>query len=1041
MSVDVYKASAGSGKTFTLTQKYLRLLKKKHHRHILAVTFTNKATAEMKERIIETLSKIVDNKAKDAENEAKFTSQEAQQLLANLLHDYSHFNVSTIDGFYQQIMRSFVRELGLYGSYTLALDNKEVIAKAVEELTFSLQRDESQHLYDWLLTRAKEKIRVGESWQYQTELSKLAEQLFREDVAEALSMLRSLPHAKDQIDAFRKELIAKKKGILRQIHDEIAALKAIFKKANFDHSIKGNSSNGVLMQLDTKVSNDKWPTFTDPFIRLTLGTESAARAAFTKTKANDVLYAQLDALGFSKALGQLGSVLSNRKGAFNAIDAILVPIDLLPVLLDLEQIIHNYLKENNMVMLSQVNGFLHNMIGECDTPFIYEKMGNYLHHYMLDEFQDTSILQWSNFKPLISESLGQGNNNLIVGDIKQSIYRWRNSDWRILANIDQDFTPQYTVNHFPALMPGQDTKPATTNWRSYKDIVTFNNAFFTQFPLLFKTIDGAEMLLDAYQDVVQNVSPKHQDKQGLVQIKWVNAEGTSNIDKYGVWLREQLIETIKQVLAHGYLYKDIAMLVEKNKEGSLLASWLLEENIPVISSESLLLSQSPAVRLLVAVIRLSCSTQPEVDARVLSMIRNVSNEENKALVDAMQLPLFEAIESYIQIFKLNESDQNSAYLQAFQDMVSGFADHNYPDAQTFIQWWDRTGFKTKLPANEQLNAVQIITIHGSKGLAYPVVIMPFCLGDIYKKEDKANLLWCKTKGTEFTSLPVVPIYSKKILLETNPVFAQAYREERLYETIDFVNKWYVGFTRAEHALYVFSIKEKAKELKKGMALYQVAKQITTTLQQELLVQWKEEPLVETMTVGALPDKPQGKKEKEKMSDTISLPYYSKSFNDKSLRLRLKAKSSEQQRWGSTLHQLLQFIVTADDLEKALAKTIRMGMILPEKVGDARTDLVEILSHPQAKTWFDGSYSAVWNERSIITHTKKKNKQNAMYRPDRLLVKGDTIVVVDYKFGDEHDSYQRQIKNYMQLLADMGRWNNIEGYLYYHKTRKVELVSI
>lgn len=1040
MSVDVYKASAGSGKTFTLTQKYLGLLKKKHHRHILAVTFTNKATTEMKERIIETLSKIVNNEAKDVENEAKYTSQEAQKLLADLLHDYSHFNVSTIDGFYQQIMRSFVRELGLYGSYTLALDNKEVIAKAVEELTFSLQRDENQHLYDWLLTRAKEKIRVGESWQYQTELTKLAEQLFREDVAEALSMLRSLPNAKGQIDAFRKELIEKKKGILRQIHHEIAALKAIFSNANFDHSIKGNSSNGVLMQLDTKVSKDKWPTFTKTFIDLTLGTESAARAAFTKTKANDVLYAKLDALGFSQALGQLGSVLSKHKGTFNAIDAILAPIDLLPVLLDLEQIIHNYLKENNMVLLSQVNGFLHNMIGECDTPFIYEKMGNYLHHYMLDEFQDTSILQWSNFKPLISESLSQGNNNLIVGDIKQSIYRWRNSDWRILANIDQDFTPQYTVNHYPAPVSDLETKPSTINWRSYKDIVTFNNAFFTQFPQLFKTIDGAEMLLDAYQDVVQDVSPKYQDKQGLVQIKWVDADETSDKDKYGEWLRKQLMETIQQVLAKGYVYKDIAMLVETNKEGSLLASWLLEENIPVISSESLLLSQSPAIRLLVAVIRLSCSTQPEVDARVLGMIRNVSEEEKKALQEAMQLPLFQAIESYIQIFKLNESDQNSAYLQAFQDMVSGFADHNYPDAQTFIQWWDRTGFETKLPANEQLNAVQIITIHGSKGLAYPVVIMPFCLGNVYIKEDKAKLLWCKTDDTEFTSLPVVPIYSKKILLETNPVFAQAYREEHLYETIDFVNKWYVGFTRAEHALYVFSKKEDGKELKKGTVLYQVAKQITATLQEELSVQWTEDQLVETMTVGALPDKPQGKKE-EKKSDTISLPYYSKSFKDKSLRLRLKAKSSDQQRWGSTLHQLLQFIVTADDLEKALAKTIRMGMILPEKIDDARKDLLEILSHPQAKTWFDGSCSAVWNERSIITHTKKKNKQNAMYRPDRLLVKGDTIVVVDYKFGDEHDSYQRQIKNYMQLLADMGRWNNIEGYLYYHKTGKVELVSI
>ncbi|MBO7160927.1 MAG: UvrD-helicase domain-containing protein [Paludibacteraceae bacterium] len=1040
MHIDVYKASAGSGKTFTLTQKYLGLLKKgTSHKQVLAVTFTNKATTEMKERIVETLAKIVKGEAKKEENEAGFTQQQANECLAELLHDYSHFNVSTIDGFYQQIMRSFVRELGLYGAYTLVLDTEEVIAKAVEELTFSLQNSENKDLYDWLLKRAKEKIEVGESWQYQAELTQLAGQLFREDVSEALTLLRELPNPKGSIDDFRTELIKTKKAILSQVNAAINAIKDIFSQANYDYTIKENSSSGILMQLNTKVSRDKWPEFTETFIKLIDNDEKAARAAFRK---NDTAsYERLEKYGFSQAMMSLGSVFRKYKVTYDTIDVMLAPIDLLPVLIDLERVIQNYLKENNMVLLSQVNGFLNKMIGQCDAPFIYEKMGNYLHHYMLDEFQDTSILQWGNFKPLITESLSRQGKTLIVGDIKQSIYRWRNSDWRILANIDQDFK-QYKINHYPALLPGKQTKPATTNWRSYKDIVLFNNAFFTEFPQEFSSVDVDGVLLGAYQDVVQEVADKHKDKQGLVQIKWIDGGKIANKDDYETWVREQIHTALTQVLEKGYSYKDVAILVEKNKEGSQVASWLLEENIPVISSDSLQLSQSPAVRLLVAIIRKSCSTQPETDARIIGMIRNVSEEENQALAVAMQLPLCEAIERYIQIFKLNESDENSAYLQAFQDMVYGFSEHSYPDAQTFIQWWDRKGCETKLPANEKLNAVQILTIHASKGLAYPVVMMPFCVGDIYKKEGRDKLLWCKTDGTEITQLPVVPIECRRKLLETNDVFAQAYNDEHLYETIDFVNKWYVGFTRAEHALYVFSQKDKSGEEKKGLTLYKVATKITESLAKDLFVKWSNEQSEETMTVGALHDKPTKPNDTSATEcEVMSLPYYSKTFQDNSLQSLLKPYSSEQQRLGNTLHQLLQFIKTPNDVEKSIAKTIRMGMLLPNQEAWARTEITKVLEHPQAKTWFDGSYSAVWNERSIMTHAHKKRKSNAIYRPDRLLVKDDTIVVVDYKFGDEHDSYPRQIKNYMYLLKDMGRWSKIEGYLYYHKTRKVESVSI
>lgn len=1044
MSIDVYKASAGSGKTFTLTQRYLNLLKKTQHRHILAVTFTNKATGEMKERIVETLSKIAAGKAKSAENTPKFNAADAQQRLATLLHDYSRFNVSTIDGFYQQIMRSFVRELGLYGGYTLVLDQSEVINKAIEDLILSLQSSEHRAVYEWLLNRGKEKIREGEDWKFQNELASLATQLFKEDVVASLAELKTNPNIPQCIVDFRKKLIEEQKSIVEGVYGKVEALKTILHKAGYN--VDEDEKNSKIKQLWTKTKKNEWPEFTDPFI-MSLQDADGVKKFFVKDyqKSHPDVMTKVEAMGCPEAMQQLYEFLTSNRQQYASISVMLKPLDLLPLLFDLDDIIQKYLTDNNMVMLSQVNRFLQEMISECDVPFIYEKMGNYLHHYMLDEFQDTSILQWKNFKPLIDESLGNGNANLVVGDIKQSIYRWRNSDWRILASIDDDFSSQFKVNHFPAIDPVTQKKEPTTNWRSYEDIVCFNNAFFAKLPQVFNDIPGASELLSAYDDVVQKVAPKHKDKQGLVQIKWANADDAKKKDAYAEWVQPELLLVIEQALRMGYDYKDIAVLSEKNDEGSLVASWLLEKNIPVISSESLLLSQSSVIRLLVAIIRLSCSSQPDVDAFIVRTLRAVSPDEETELKLAMQLPLFEAVECYIQLFKLNADDKNTAYLQAFQDLIANFVDTNYPDAKTFIDWWDRKGNTTKLPANDQLNAVQISTIHSSKGLAYPIVIMPFCANSIHPSGGgNQTLLWCSTAGTPFTDLPIVPVEYGKLLSDS--YFSKAYHEEFLYKTIDFVNKWYVAFTRPEHALFIFSKKSKKEGTsQEGSVLYQVAKQVTEDLAVEREVEWAEQDVATVLTIGSMPSKPskqdEDSKDEEQKSAAVAIPYYSKKYKNNRLNLRLKSQNSEAQRDGNILHQLLQFIQTPNDLEKAIAKTVRMGMLLSDRIPWARKEMEYLLVKSPAKIWFDGSYESIWNERSIMTPANQRRHHNAIYRPDRLLVKDDTITVVDYKFGDPHDSYQRQIKNYMHLLKDMGKWKKIEGYLYYHKTATVTSVSI
>ena len=1038
MSLDVYKASAGSGKTFALTQQYINLLSKTSHQEILAVTFTNKATDEMKERIVSVLAKIADGVAKKEENEAGLSKEEGRTMLSKLLHDYGRFNVSTIDGFYQQVMRSFVRELGLYAGYTLVLNQQEVIEKALDELILSLESEENQHLYQWLLRRAENRIKQEKDWSFRKVLTELAHQLFQEDVVASIRLLQKETNCIELIAAYQQQLDDIIKGICSRIKTAVTAIVQVFESAGLQ--LKEDTSRGILQQLKTKISSNEWPDFSDTFLNLRQDWEAAFKADFKKK--NAATLELLQRKGFPTLLEKLFALMEQEKTLFFSAKAVFDQLDLLPVLLDLGTCIQRYLRDNNMVLLSQVNTFLREVISDCDAPFIYEKVGTRLHHFMLDEFQDTSIMQWENFKPLIAESLSNRKDNLIVGDVKQSIYRWRNSDWRILSTL--------LAQTFPVKNNTLDT-----NWRSQRYIVEFNNAFFIA---LADSLAGkiapayGEMLQKMYADVAQKVADKKALTTGYVHVEMLHRK--MDAEELQQLQQKRLIETILQVLEQGYCYRDIAVLINKQDEGNLVAQWLLQAKIPIISVDSLQLSQSPAVRMLLAIIRLSCSLQPDVDAYKLKMLCALSDKDLDDITKAMQKPLFEAVEQYIRLLRLHEDAKNSVYLQAFQDTVADFVAQHYADAKTFIEWWDTVGYETKLPDNDQQNAVQVMTIHKSKGLAFPVVIMPFSNQSVWRE---GKIMWCRTEGTPINGLPVVPVAWKKSL--GNSFFNEAYEEEYAYQVVDFINKWYVAFTRAENAMYVFSFdasssKEngESKAAPKGyILLKQLMEGVSATLSNNKLpATLHTEDDMQLFTIGSLPEKvSEEEKEKEAASKAekndeevaiiAELPYSSHPYQDNNLRLRLQADFSQQQRDGNTLHHILQYMQTSADAEKAIDKVIRQGMMMEQQREWARQEIAKVLQHPQVKTWFDGSYPTVWNERTIIA--QQADNHSALYRPDRLLVKDNSIVVVDYKFGEVKKSYNRQIARYMRMLQEMNKWQEVKGYLYYHKTGEVVSVSI
>lgn len=1061
----IYRASAGAGKTHKLTGEYLKLLfsKEMAYRRILAVTFTNKATDEMKSRIIDELYKLSAGEKSDYvkvlqekyEWDETRIREKAKKILITILHDYAAFNISTIDRFFQQTMRAFTREIGLQGGYGIEMDQELVLTEAIDNLLGDLDKPESKELLGWLLRFAEDKIESGGEWNLRRDIMALSREVFKESYKASSDEVNKDIENKQSLENYKNELYA----IIRSIENEVKALgekgMEILRQYALQPSDFKGGSNSPLKHFEKYAAGEmKEPTAT--FMNLADNRE----ACYTKTTPPGKM--QIIGCAFEDGLNEcIKGVISlfDDLKAYHTAKEIVRFYYVLGILNDVSAKIAEYREEKNIMLIADTTELLNKVIDGSDTPFIYEKTGTHVEHYMIDEFQDTSNMQWNNFRPLIEESLAHHNGNLIVGDVKQSIYRFRNSDWKLLdEQVTHDFSREQVTEE--TLME---------NWRSFKHIVEFNNAFFDVVPSILQLIynetletsslpEGEQALfrqkiMSAYNGSSQLIPPLFQDKAGHVKIEFLSDDEESDWKEGSL---QRLPGILEQLQDNGYALQDMAILTRTNLEAAMVADTLLtyKEEHPsehyrydIISDEALFVSSSQAVRFLVAFLR-HLKNPDDLTNKQMALFSYaiITGEPNGAdasdefppfIKDELRIlshqSLYELTEGLFRLFSGYIPDNEQVFIQAFFDMVSEYAQKENADLSRFLEWWDETGYRRAIATPDGQNAVRILTVHKSKGLGFRVVIMPFGDWEIDHKPTKQVVMWCKPKEAPFNKLHLVPVrYGQKL---SKTIFATDYFEERLHAYIDNLNTLYVAFTRAKEELIVLAPRPSKihEQTKKTEKINSIAELLWEGLHENGHFPFDAETGVFEL---GIPCRPVRKKEKKQTEEVAMGRLFSVSPN-KRLQLRLHGKGfffdNAQRKHGALMHEVLGAIHTKEDIPQAVENYLQAGIINRQEAMALSERLKELLTTPEVSSWYDGS-GRVLNEVEILSG-KGKTK-----RPDRVMIMDDKVIIVDYKFGEKQDKrYHYQVKNYLKLVRGMG-YDKVEGFLWYVELDKIEAVD-
>ena len=1105
----VYKASAGSGKTFTLATEYISLLVENpmNYRTILAVTFTNKATEEMKMRILSQLYGIwkqlpdsddyVKTVQKKTGLDTKVISERAGISLSNLLNNYNYFRVETIDTFFQSVMRNMARELDLTTNLRIGLNDYQVEELAVDQLIADLSTTDA--MLQWILRYIMENISDDKSWNVIGQIKQFGRHIFSDaykDVSRTLEEKLAEPGFFDQYATRLRELRQSAEQRMKQFADNFfdilesegltvddfpygkSGLCSFFLKlrqGQFDEGIEGKRVT------DSVGDPSKWYKKNHP--------------------RRDLIHALADS-----TLGSLLRQALNERPIqwrlFKSADLTLRHLSQLRLLSSIEQKVHELNQDANRFLLSDTQQLLHSLIGDSDSPFIFEKIGAQLEHVMIDEFQDTSTVQWQNFRVLLDEAMShEGSSNLIVGDVKQSIYRWRAGDWRLLNDIESQFDTRQV-----------ETRCLDTNYRSQRRIITFNNTFFQQAARLeylsLQEINEAEadQLGRAYADVVQQIPEKRPD-EGYVRIELLPAED------YQTQVFQRLTETVSELLETGATPQQIAILVRTNAVIPLIAQYFMEQmpEVTIVSDEAFRLDASNAVCLLINAMRLLVRPDDQLtkaaiaksyhqdilqdylgDGIHLLSVSSYHDDSHPSSLDTLlpeayiahfsdlrALPLYDLAEHLYTIFGLERLTEQSAYVCAFYDHLVNYVNENAADISAFLTEWDET-LCAKTIQSDETTGVRIFSIHKSKGLEYEHVIIPFC--DWQLEKQSGNILWCQPTEAPFNDLPIVPVdYSQKQMMGT--IFEADYRHEHLQNTVDNLNLLYVAFTRARSSLFVIG-RRKASGTR-SLLIEQSLPLLTDALRESdpnadiLLEGLDDDTATLRLIYGALPSRNQGDRSRDSLGKSdhgpvplissnpflqpyVPLPVAIRTFSSKvSFRQSNRSKAfveaedeeaARQQNYiqtGSILHEIFSTIRTTADIPDALQRLqsegiIYDGSLTPERITGM---LQKRLKDPRVADWFSGNW-ALFNECSILSI---EDGQVCQHRPDRVMTDGNQWIVVDFKFGSPKPEYHDQVRRYMQLISDMTassansasdipHSSNIKGYLWYVYSNHIEEVK-
>lgn len=1021
----IYNASAGAGKTFTLVKEYIKILmdydQDDAFRFILSITFTNKAVHEMKQRIVRSLS---DFAAKDTPSRSQdlldaivqetgkteaFVKQKSERIIKKMIHNYAAFDISTIDKFTHKVIRSFANDLGLPVTFEVSLDTQQLLQEAVEALVSKVGTDDAltKVLLEFSLLKAQE----DKSWDVSNELLEIGTLLTKENHSEELSLLKE----------YTLEDFAALKKVVRE---EIASMESKTKEMAqdifqyiTDQDIDLTSFSGQYFPKHIqKIVNGEAIDLT----KSEYNKEEKIKAK-AKTKDEDTIKSIAGLLAFKtneiyKLLGQ--------KAFYQAFLQNLMPLSLLN---EIYQEMERIQKEQNLLSISEFNKIIHNELKEQPAPFIYERLGEKYRHFFIDEFQDTSQLQWENLVPLIDNALsgenesGKAGTLMIVGDPKQSIYRWRGGKAEQFIELSKEQNPFSN--------PSKQTMNLDTNFRSYSQVIEFNNLFFQFISKQFTQPD--------YLDLYQNQSAQKVNKKtgGFVSFTLFNKlTKDQELVKSDLYVSKTL-EIIEDVIAQGYQYSDIVVLTRKRFEGVLIANHLTEHQVPIISSETLLIKNSEHVQLLLAVLKLLrnpkdieskanalyliSKNQWDEKARHNAIKNGIKNENGYLDEEAFQhylqtfdiyfdfqkarsLSLYESVEYCID--QLIPSQKNDAYVQYFLDIVLDRSIKYQNSLIDFIDFWNLKSEELSIPAPENSNAVQLMTIHKSKGLEFPIVIYPFAEEDLGRSRDK---IWIPIENSAI-DLPVALVNFKKEIQSYSETVNHIYEQKKQEELLDLINVIYVAFTRASEQLYVMSYKN-ASDAGKD------ANNLSTLFKEFLMAEHQYSDEVEEYTFG--------EKTRAKVKELESLPTkYIQGVAQKISNGVVKIATKEGLMWdnevaqsiakGNIVHELLKDIVTIEDIDQAITKGMYNGWISQNEKEGVTRSILNVIQHKDLKEFFSG-------EGRVISETPLLKKGNITLKPDRMVLIGKDAYLLDYKTGENHEKYQKQLAVYEDALEQMG----------------------
>ena len=1040
----IYRSSAGSGKTFTLVQEYLHLaLPHSGFKDILAITFTNKAACEMKTRILSELAEMKRGMDLDNNQMAKMLcdrlgysyntlASKAQRLESEILHNYADFAICTIDSFMQKVIRTFAYDLSLPLNYEVLLDTEHLKQRAIDDLLQQIGIDDD--FTDIILSYAHNQMEQGKSWTMEQQLHSLADEIFSEEAPKYLQQLKEIS-LKNFVEIHKSlteknrayELFFRAEGerIMKALDDEGLC------ETDFYHGASGVGAYFKALSVgQMKERNSYVQSFPDKRYG---------------AKASSEIKEKIDGLVdvMSQSLNAIEEYEAKHYSAYCTRRLLLEKLFTVAVLNAISERVDVYSNDNELLHISEFNKRIADIVLTEPVPFIYERLGERYNHFLIDEFQDTSVLQWQNLLPLVSNSLSKGGYSLVVGDGKQAIYRFRQGEVEQFMRLPEVYNPMGNMNvaeRAIMLKSSGVVKELNTNYRTRATIVEFNNDFFTKL-MNCDDLLGNEKIRDIYlgksyiessgdADVKPSLYQKSVKGGGYVCMQMIE-DKDDDVAK-GEKMLQHIYSTIAMLVGEkGYAYRDIAILARTKAELNTVSVYLSEqsiggERVPLLSSESFLLMKNSEVVFLMSLLRCLLNASDTVSQMVVleylhqhnllkgSHIEFFSKKEEERNVfdflsqngyemretELLSTTLYDCCESLVRLFSLR--DRNADYVASFLNVVSTYSVKNRQSVSDFIEWMDENGGRLSVQTSADLNAITLMTIHKSKGLEFPVVLYPIMSDGGRHQSDN---MWVEIDEGEKDNLllPVGLVSSKKDMEKT--IFQESYTDENKKKDLDDINVLYVALTRAKDKLYIYVPR---KEKSSGIPLYmnEFYEVMNGGNDDSCVLEFGD-------NVGA-----DDRKEEALSKSKIELTELQSEAWDEKI-LIAPERATQATKGGLLVHEVLSYIIRTSDVEHALMRV--KNRLSSAEYEELKTKVEGFVFGADTARFFNTD-CRVMTECEIVY-------EGAFYRPDRVLFLHDETWIVDFKTGAPLENHKKQIEQYKQILMDMG-YPKVSGFLLY-----------